>query len=379
MLIEINGNDLVNKGAEMMSCAILQRASNEFNGVKFAMAPNFHVPSYEKRTSLGLYQKVWLRRYRMQWGYYGSLIPKKIRDMYGLVLDREVDVVLDASGFGYTDVWGAEYSCLFAKASKRWKRQGTKIVMLPQAFGPFTSVKIKEAIITIVDNADLIFAREQVSFDHLKGVVGERPNIKIAPDFTNLLDGVIPDNYRPQKKSVCIIPNFRMIDRTSPEVRSAYIPFLVTCIQYLQKVGAKPFILIHEGDDDLKVAQKIVSKLNKKITIMNEANPLKIKGILGTCHATIGSRYHGLVSSLSQSVPSLATCWSHKYKILFEDYSFIEGIISPTDDDVKIRQKIDLIIDDGNNAEIKKRLRLKSGILKVQTQDMWQDVFTVFN
>jgi hypothetical protein len=65
------------------------------------------------------------------------LVPAGIREQYGVVLDKEVNVVLDAAGFAYSDQWGPDLSEELARSSKRWKKQGSKVILLPQAFGPF--------------------------------------------------------------------------------------------------------------------------------------------------------------------------------------------------------------------------------------------------
>lgn len=372
--IEIKGTQFVNKGSELMHHAIIQKMQKTFPEAIVAMAPDFLNAPFHKRAVLGHSQKLWYDFYGVQFGYWGALIPKRLRSMYGVVLDKEIDVVLDASGFAYTDQFGDSNTIKLSNACKRWKRQGTHLILLPQALGPFTTSKIKRAIKTIVDHADLIFARDKISYEHLISVVGQRSNIQIAPDFTNLVQGIPPDDIQTLANRICVIPNDRMIEKTSSHESQAYFNFLTTCIEYIHKKGGIPFILIHESSKDLLLAQSVIKKLGINIPIINETDPLKVKGIIGSCHATIGSRFHGLVSALSQGVPSIATGWSHKYKMLFDDYNFSEGLINKIDSQVEIIEKIDLLLNEKSYLEIKHKLDSKSKEIKNLTRKMWQDV-----
>ena len=143
--------------------------------------------------------------------------------------------------------------------------------------------------------------------------------------------------------------------------------------------NTKPFILVHEGDNDLMLAEEIVARVEGNVSIVKETNPIKIKGILGACEGMLGSRFHGLVSALSQGVPALATGWSHKYKMLFEDYGFSDGVIDVTTNDDEIKKKIDLIADPDSKIAIKKTITEKSKELKNLSENMWRDVFECLN
>jgi len=360
-----------------MLYAALQKMKEAYPDARFAMAPTLNkgAAPYLKRAELSLLQKSWLWQYGFQWGNLAALAPGKIRELFGIVLDKEIDLVLDAAGFAYSDQWGFDNCLELANSCIRWKKNDTKVILLPQAFGPFSSSKIKNAVKSVVDNSDLIFARERVSYKHLVDVVGERQNIKIAPDFTNLVKGILPKNFDSTNHRFCIVPNYRMIDKTSREKSETYIPFMIKCAKYLLEKNQKPFILIHEGEDDIRIAKKICNSVGGKLPIIKENHPLKIKGILGSVEGTIGSRFHGLVSALSQGIPSLATGWSHKYRVLFEDYGFAEGIMDVQASEKKICEKIDLIVDSTSKQKIKKKIDEKSLIFKHQTEKMWQDIF----
>lgn len=375
MLIEIRKASFENKGAELMLNAALQQMKAYYPDADFAMPPYPTAP-FKKRAALGLYQKFAFYRKGIPFNSIGNLIPKKLRDNFGIVVDKEIDIVLDAAGFSYTDQWGPAKTIELANSCKRFKKNGSKVILLPQAFGPFNSQSIKKAIKIAIDNADLVFAREKISYDYLVSVVGERSNLKIAPDFTNLVDGVLPQDFDVEKNRFCLIPNYRMIDKSSKDISEAYIPFMITCAKYLIKHDTKPFILVHEGENDLLLAKKINASLGDVLPIIQETDPFKIKGILGACDATLGSRFHGLVSALSQGVPSLATGWSHKYQMLFDDYDFHEGIIDVMCSDQNIHSKLDLLINPTSQKIIKQKLKQKSDILKKQTVEMWQEVFS---
>lgn len=378
MIIEIRKAGFVNKGAELMLYAVIQQIQKRYPSATLVMAPSSKQGAhpFHKLAQLGFYPKASLWYFGIQWGNFATYLPKRLREMYGLILDKEIDVVLDAAGFSYTDQWGVNFCKELAYASKRWKKNGTKVILLPQAFGPFKEFEIQPYVQEWVSNSDLIFAREKDSYMHLTELVGKQPKIKTYSDFTNLTKGVLPDEYDSKNLKVALIPNYRMIDKTSREQSEAYLPFMIKCAKYLVEQDAKPFVLVHEGANDEMLAVTIAEAVGN-VPIIKETDPLKIKGILGSCEATIGSRFHGLVSALSQGVPSLATGWSHKYIRLFEDYGFSEGVVSVVDSEEVIKTKIDLILQNEGSFMLKKQLKERSIVLKKHSEEMWQQVFEI--
>ena len=109
--------------------------------------------------------------------------------MYGLVVDSEVNVVLDASGFAYGDQWGPKNATVMAKAMLRWKRQGTKVILLPQAFGPFSSPQIRNSFRVMANLADRIYVRDAVSYNHILDLTGPLPQLRQAQILRSFLTG----------------------------------------------------------------------------------------------------------------------------------------------------------------------------------------------
>lgn len=378
MIIEIRKAGFVNKGAELMLLACLQKLKVTYPDAVFTMAPIHKgaTEHYLKMGQLGLLPKAWLPYIGVQLGHLARFTPRLLREMYGVILDRDVDVVIDAAGFAYSDQWGDRGSRELAHSAARWRKQGTKVILLPQALGPFTSKRIRKAIRSAVGHIDLVIAREKTSYDYLIEVTGERGNIRQYPDFTNLIEGAVPEYFDRNQHGVCLVPNYRMVDKTGASQSTAYLPFMVRCAQLLKQRCVNPFILVHEGENDRWLARQI-SEGAGGVPVIIEDDPLKIKGILGQSFATIGSRFHGLVSALSQGVPSLATGWSHKYQELFGDYGCPDGVVSVDDSDDQLREKIDQLVDKTSNQAISEKLRKESARLKLLSEKMWEEVFSV--
>ena len=115
------------------------------------------------------------------------------------------------------------------------------------------------------------------------------------------------------------------------------------------------------------------------IPILKEDDPLELKGILGASRAVVASRFHALVSALSQGVPAVATGWSHKYTELFEDYGFPEGLLSIDDDAARVDAMLDRLVDADASRTISMRLLEHSERLKARSEDMWSGVQSVID
>ena len=378
MFYEVQGVEFVNKGAELMLHAIVQHLERSDSKAIVAANLERRYRNQEGRSKANLEYLTWIDNRLPNSGPIvnglAGLIPSPLRRNLQLVLNQEIDVLFDASGFSYTDQWGAPYARRMASKLGRLKAEGKKIILLPQAFGPFENPEVKSAFEAILANSDLVFARDRVSYDYVEQFEGANSKLSLAPDFTNLVTGKVPDSFVAQERSVCIIPNVRMLDKTSPEVGDKYLTFIANCIQCSLDLDLNPFIMVHQTGKDYEIALDLQQQFGDRLTVIAETDPLAIKGILGQCFLVISSRFHGIVSSLSQGVPCLATGWSHKYQMLFEDYRSPQLLMNPLFDPTEIKAKIKLVTTEPTRTEIVATIETAAQEQKKLSQSMWQKV-----
>jgi len=381
MIIEVSGVSFVNKGAELMLHAILQQVK-KWDETDTIIALDLRSGNFQQRRDLGLYNLAWIDSRKFP--FAGPLLdkgvgflPTSLRNSWRWVGNSQSEAIFDAGGFVHSDQFGSLNSELLLNRYQQAKDSGKKIILLPQAFGPFLNEQVASVVSKIIDLADLVYARDSMSYEHIVGLNGSSPHIKIAPDFTNLVSTPFFKVDDKVKNQPCIIPNSRMIEKTEPEIRTNYVSFLVHVVQYLQDKSLAPFLLIHETESDYPLAQAIQNNLDTPIIIVQEANALNIKSLIGQSLITISSRYHGLINGLAQSIPSLATGWSHKYQMLLEDYNCPQYLVSPLTPECQVYERLNEMLEEPNRTELIKNLQKANERLIVDTKNMWSEVHTI--
>lgn len=370
MLIEVRGTGVgkANKGAELMLRAIVRQRDAWGGGVELALHPS--KGPYRQRAQLGLYQKLWLGKL----GPMAGLIPTGVRQSFGIVSEDEIQGVLDASGFAYSDQWGHRSAEHLARMAARWRSQGKRSVLLPQALGPFKQPRLREAFTRALDSVDLVFARDRISLEHVRELGPVKARIAQAPDFTVAMPGTLPPGYEPRPRQVAVVPNLRMVDKGTAEVRDAYMGVLAACVRHLRARGYEPFVLVHDPTSDFVMAERLREQVGGELRVEYQDDPGHLKGILGTCHAVIGSRFHALVSSLAQAVPSLAMGWSHKYEMLFEEFGVAECVVKATDPTDAVLAHLDRLLEGPERERVIDALRENGAAIRQKTVEMWADV-----
>ena len=376
MIVEIKGVQFVNKGAELMLHAVIQKL-NEFDpSAEIVLAPNGNSP-YKARAEVNAYQKLSLKKRFLDLNELSYHLPTKVRkwlkNNWGIVTEADVDVVLDASGFAYGDQWPTKHLEAVAKEVKRLAKHDKKFIFMPQALGPFTDSDKQAAVKDGFSEAALIFAREQSSFDGIKPYITDVSKLKMAPDFTNLVKGEVEEDYTKYNNTVFIIPNYNMVNERNANSswKARYVNFLVESVENIVELGYTPVLLNHEGKHDGELCEQVKATTPHSVDIIQESNPLKVKGLIGSSRGIICSRFHGCVSALTQGIPCVGTSWSHKYENLFAEYNRAQFLATPE----WSKEELKVALSDSIGSIEETIYTQKISEYKAQTEAMWTEIF----
>ncbi|KAB7528666.1 hypothetical protein F8C76_12455 [Flagellimonas olearia] len=307
---------------------------------------------------------------------FGSVL-KYLRKQYrGELKMNNIHAVLDISGFAYSDQWGVKTIKNANVLIQYFKKNKAKFIFLPQAFGPFSGKVIQENMVKAIESSDLVVARDKNSLDMLLSLTNNE-KIKLFPDITINISSSNKEKFL-YSNYTCIVPNERMLDQGReywPE--GMYLNYVYKSIDLLlAETDHKIILLIHDkGKGDTDLANSIKQKYEdiERVVVYYEEDTLLLKSIIGGANMIIGSRYHALVSALSQNVPSLGLGWSHKYNMLFDEYSISDfSFEKPNNELYEIKMKNLLNKEFKNN--LVERISKSNKILKEKNKQMWTEV-----
>jgi colanic acid/amylovoran biosynthesis protein len=374
MIIEIKGVEFENKGSHLMLLAIIRQIRLWWPSAEFALTHSAKA-SPEQRITAAKFRKLNLRKNYIdisRLSYFFPSVLRRFLKSLGLVTESDVDMIIDASGFSYSDQWQPKLRIYHLKNElTRFYLYSKPYIFLPQAFGPFTDKISQRRITNSFKYAALICARERESLAHIQDLTGPLECLHEYNDFTNLTEGVIPGALDRGKMWACIVPNNNMIK--SQNVNKTWIKryesILAEAVSYYREKGLIPFFLNHEGKKDAELIDRVNSYFDDPVPVVDGLHPLLVKGLIGASEAVFSSRYHGCVSALSQGIACIGTSWSHKYELLYRQYDATDLLLGPTTSEQKLRLAIDASLE--KDSSIGRSIEVNAIGLKNRSGVMW--------
>lgn len=337
----IRGINFSNKGAEAMALTISQFLIEDLEYNKVLL--NCDPPSYRNilskeitfctltRKSLLKINNLFYIALKLLQPFYLKLFFNDFKTTLEIILvEKEqggIKALFDAAGFSYSDecAWGARFS----KSTKIWsrycKQKNIPIIFLPQSWGPFEEIKeTRKNVTKFLKLASLVFARDHKSLAHLSELdLKSMENIHFSNDIVNLFNDYFPithhiNGHSEKVKKIGISPNARI-----PEKERGEKHYTEVIISLIKTLSLEYEVTLFPNElDDLKIINEISATnpdLNCHI-VTNHLSVFELRDLIRSFDIVISSRFHCLVFSLSNNIPSVSIGWSHKYKALFSEY-----------------------------------------------------------
>jgi colanic acid/amylovoran biosynthesis protein len=365
--IEIFGAGTHNRGAELMAYAAQHALKARIPAIRVVVSPADW--SYEARRQYGFFANVEFKgrvRARVS-GLLARAMSPSARSSLGIILPEEADAVLDASGFALSDQRGSGPAQALLRRVAKHDRKKQMLILLPQAMGPFETANVAQLARQVINRASIVYARDQQSLESVRRL-GCKTNVTQAPDFTIAVPSIADSALPP--KHVAIVPNFRIGKHVaSPQV---YEEFLERVISFITQRKFTPVFVLHSPEEDVSITE--AARRRHGIAVLSDPDPRRLKGILGSAHFVVGSRYHALVGALSQGVPSIGIGWSHKYGELFRDFGVPDLAAENIADFGAIDQIVAKLCDEKIHADYRRLIRSHKLLLLAQAESMWDCV-----
>ena len=376
MLIDIRGFNPQNLGSCLMLLAAQARLREAFPDARLSVGlSNDHLQlSLRHRARFGMLGR-WPQRWRgVPVDWLGHLLPRPVQKGLRITKEQNFQAVVDISGFAYGDFWGPEkLRRRLGRNLPEWKRQQRKVILLPQAFGPFTNADLAQGMRKVMDDADLVFPRDRVSVRYLSELGVPDEKLEQFPDFTHEVPAFHRDTDPAPGTYFCVIPNSKLVAGKSAEEARRYMKFLLDATGYLScALGISPIVLRFGGREDAELVDELLDQLTPKPASFIVSDPRYAKGLIAGSAAVMSSRFHAIMSALGSAVPCLAVGWSHKYGEAMDEFGCAEYSLSLANSDFNevLRNFARDVID----GTLRIRLASAGELQRNATDRMWNKV-----
>jgi len=300
--------------------------------------------------------------------------PKLAARLFGKIAHSDLDGVFVVNGYLLNGRHNKNYLKGLLGYFSTLKREGVPVIFLPKTFGPFSKSWELGPVKSIVICTSVLYSRDTQSTSILREIIGGDIKIEQSPDYTTSVGACHLEKYDALRGGVAIIPNARMIDKTTADTSEKYISFLGNVIKFLLSLKLNPFLLLHARNADEPLASQIIERVGVPIPIINEPNHLVVKGIIGSSRFAVSSRLHGIINGLSQGVPVVGTSWSHKYSEVYSEYGCRELLVQADLNDHEVRGMINSLNDDEVYSNIKDRIAHHKNLIVSKNETMWNSI-----
>jgi len=242
----------------------------------------------------------------------------------------DADVVADLSGISFVD--GRRFVVIVYNAIVVWVPMllGTKVVKCAQAMGPFKG-RVNRLLATLtLPRLARVCPRGDVTESFVRGLglrnvtpAGDMAFTMQVPDavreqVATRLAGAGPGPYITVSPSQVVATYCEGTDIAYPQIMAEVIDGIGA------RTGHRVVMIAHSAQpnkgvthmNDLPLCREIAGLVNKPENLVfldDDLLPTELRAIIASSDLLVASRFHAMISALTELVPPIVIGWSHKY------------------------------------------------------------------
>lgn len=241
----------------------------------------------------------------------------------------------------FVDAWGIDFADRLSKMNIKSALLGKPLIRAAAmlevpavhytaSYGPIGGRWMRMAVRQVLGHrCSLVYCREEQSRKNLLACGLRDRTLVVAPDTGFLMPSrsVVLEGVDPGRPCLGVSVSHQIVRQWKSPV--PYLDLIARfCDRAIQQWKAQILLIPNEladGQyDDRAVARDVLERVHNKTAIHlfpaeRHSGPEQ-KGAIARCDLFVASRYHGIVASLSQAVPTVVIGWHHKYAELLEHF-----------------------------------------------------------
>lgn len=239
---------------------------------------------------------------------------------------KECDVFIDMTGGdSFTDIYGQYTFDSETNVKFLVKRLGKRLILGPQTYGPFKSIRNKEKAVRLINRADLVIARDEQSKDYVAPYLSNECYVTTDVAFRLPYEKnrqIVTDKIKiGVNVSGLLLKSKTESTNLSAVLKADYDQYILELIEYL--LNEKKYeihIIPHVGNDGV---DWVKSQFGDKLIYHKQfQNPMEAKAVISQMDIFIGSRMHATIGAFSAGVATIPVAYSRKFSGLFEHLNY---------------------------------------------------------
>lgn len=206
------------------------------------------------------------------------------------------------------------YYLLIMKLAKRYKK---KVFVYSNGVGPINKIFNRNITRRVLNKVDYITLRDKDSYDFIKSIGVNNPNIKVLSDPVFNLKEASDESVR---KKFDINEDTVLVSIRSWIDDEKLIAELSKFLNYLIDEGKNIVFMPMQTPRDTTISEKIAANL-KSSTIINEKYPVEIlMSLMKNANFIVAMRLHAMIYAIHQNVPFIGLSYDPKTETLLKDF-----------------------------------------------------------